>query len=295
MGENPRAALYAGMNIDAEHPAGHGGLGALAGLAGMSEVAGIAHQLQRNLSPGYGYAAIIVAWLARAPSCWRSWSGVPSLDCWSAAISCRSRIGLPAAIAPMLQGTILFFLLGGEILARYRLVRTKINMRHSSDGIGLDNVAIGIVRHEDGIVLVQQETNKDPIGYCQVGSWSLVSFIVNGLIREIREEVGVEVTEVGRLACLSQIDRPEHGIQAMFFILRSRHGLALPERRPDDEILSVELVRWADAINRLEANGGWLGVREPLLAYLRGETHAGGIWFYREDAEVQRLVAYLPG
>ena len=39
--------------------------GALAGLAGMSEVAGIGHQLQRNLSPGYGYTAIIVAWLGR--------------------------------------------------------------------------------------------------------------------------------------------------------------------------------------------------------------------------------------
>src|SRR3712207_8443012 len=39
--------------------------GGLAGLAGMSEVAGIGHQLQRNLSPGYGYTAIIVAWLGR--------------------------------------------------------------------------------------------------------------------------------------------------------------------------------------------------------------------------------------
>nr|MBA3416784.1 ABC transporter permease [Chloroflexia bacterium] len=32
-------------------------------------------------------------------------------------------MGLPAAIAPMLQGIVLFFLLGGELLSRYRLVR----------------------------------------------------------------------------------------------------------------------------------------------------------------------------
>jgi ABC-type uncharacterized transport system permease subunit len=32
-------------------------------------------------------------------------------------------LGLPAAIAPMLQGTILFFLLGGDILTRYRITK----------------------------------------------------------------------------------------------------------------------------------------------------------------------------
>jgi simple sugar transport system permease protein len=32
-------------------------------------------------------------------------------------------LGLPAAVAPMLQGTILFFLLGGDVLTRYRITR----------------------------------------------------------------------------------------------------------------------------------------------------------------------------
>ncbi len=61
MGENPRAALYAGMPTRRTILLVMALSGALAGLAGMSEVAGIGHQLQRNLSPGYGYAAIIVA------------------------------------------------------------------------------------------------------------------------------------------------------------------------------------------------------------------------------------------
>lgn len=39
--------------------------GALAGLAGAGEVSAIAGRLERGLSPGYGYTAIIVAWLAR--------------------------------------------------------------------------------------------------------------------------------------------------------------------------------------------------------------------------------------
>ena len=97
--------------------------GALAGLAGMSEVAGIGHQLQRNLSPGYGYAAIIVAWLARLHPI-----GAVLVAFLLAALTVggdqlQMSLGLPAAIAPMLQGTILFFLLGGDILTRYRLIK----------------------------------------------------------------------------------------------------------------------------------------------------------------------------
>ena len=39
--------------------------GALAGLAGMSEVTGVVHRLQDRISPGYGFTAIIIAYLAR--------------------------------------------------------------------------------------------------------------------------------------------------------------------------------------------------------------------------------------
>jgi simple sugar transport system permease protein len=124
MGENPRAALYAGLPLKRSIILVMALSGALAGLAGMSEVAGIGHQLQRNLSPGYGYAAIIVAWLARLHP-----FGAVLVAFLLAALTVggdqiQMSLGLPAAIAPMLQGTILFFLLGGDVLTRYRLVRT---------------------------------------------------------------------------------------------------------------------------------------------------------------------------
>jgi general nucleoside transport system permease protein len=123
MGENPRAALYAGMPTKRTIVLVMALSGALAGLAGMSEVAGIGHQLQRNLSPGYGYAAIIVAWLARLHP-----FGAVLVAFLLAALTVggdqiQMSLGLPAAIAPMLQGTILFFLLGGDVLTRYRITR----------------------------------------------------------------------------------------------------------------------------------------------------------------------------
>ncbi|MFL5732090.1 MAG: ABC transporter permease [Chloroflexia bacterium] len=121
IGENQRAARYAGIDIVRNILLVMALSGALAGIAGMSEVAGVAHQLQRNLSPGYGYTAIIVAWLARL----NPWAIVVVSFLFAGLLvggdQLQISMGLPAAIAPMLQGTILFFLLGGEVLARYRI------------------------------------------------------------------------------------------------------------------------------------------------------------------------------
>ncbi len=125
IGENERAARYAGINIRRNILLVMALSGGLAGIAGMSEVAGIAHQLQRNLSPGYGFTAIIVAWLAKL----NPWMVIVVAFLLAGLLvggdQLQMSLGLPSAIAPMLQGMILFFLLGSEILTRYRLVRVR--------------------------------------------------------------------------------------------------------------------------------------------------------------------------
>ena len=125
MGESDRAARYAGMSTRRTIVLVMALSGAICGLAGMSEVTGIGQQLQRNLSPGYGYTAIIVAWVGRLHP-----AGIVLVAFALAALlvggdQIQMSMGLPAAIAPMLQGIILFFLLGGELLTRYRLVRRR--------------------------------------------------------------------------------------------------------------------------------------------------------------------------
>lgn len=121
MGKNERAARYAGMSVTKMILIVMAISGALAGLAGVSEVAGIGHQLQRNLSPGYGYTAIIVAWVGRLNP-----YGIVLVSFLMAVLlvggdQLQTSMGLPSAVAPMLQGILLFFLLGGEILTRYRI------------------------------------------------------------------------------------------------------------------------------------------------------------------------------
>ena len=65
IGDNARAAEYAGINITRNTVLVMMLSGALAGLAGMSEIAGVVHRLQTSISPGYGFTGIIVAFLAR--------------------------------------------------------------------------------------------------------------------------------------------------------------------------------------------------------------------------------------
>ena len=121
IGDNPRAARYGGMHIGRMTVIVMAISGALAGLAGMSEVAGVGHQLERTVSAGYGYTAIIVAWLARLHPL-----GIVVVSFLLSAIlvgsdQLQTSIGLPGSVGPMLQGALLFFLLGSDILTRFRL------------------------------------------------------------------------------------------------------------------------------------------------------------------------------
>lgn len=138
MGQNDRAARYAGMPTKRMIVIVMMLSGALAGLAGMAEVGGIGHQLQRNFSPGYGYTAIIVAWIGRLNP-----FGIIVVSFLLASLlvggdQLQGSVGLPAAVAPMLQGIILFFLLGGDVLTRYRIrwTRSESAVPVAGDGRG---------------------------------------------------------------------------------------------------------------------------------------------------------------
>lgn len=135
IGESPAAARYAGMNIKKNICIVLLLSGGLAGIAGMSEVSGIAGRLQHGLSPGYGYTAIIIAWLARLhPASLALVSFLfGGLLVGGYAIQL---IGLPAATVNMLQGLILFFVLGGQILTNYTIRFSRAPKEITSKEVG---------------------------------------------------------------------------------------------------------------------------------------------------------------
>jgi simple sugar transport system permease protein len=139
IGENQEAARYAGISIARDIILVMLLSGGLAGLAGMAEVAGISHRLQQGLAVGYGFTAIIVAWLAKL----NPW-GVILVSILMAALlvggdQIQITMGLPASMALVLQGAILFFMLGGDIFTRYRvriLRRPAVSRQPSQVGAG---------------------------------------------------------------------------------------------------------------------------------------------------------------
>ncbi len=116
IGDNPEAARYAGMNLSRTIILTMVVSGGLAGLAGMSELAGAVHRLQENFSPGYGFTAIIVAWLARLNPL-----AVILVGYLFGGLLVGGDVIQPAGIPLMIQGIILFCVISADTFTRYRI------------------------------------------------------------------------------------------------------------------------------------------------------------------------------
>lgn len=95
--------------------------GALAGIAGLNEVAGPVGQLLPTISPGYGYTAIIVAFLGRLHPLGIVIAALLIALSYIGGEAAQMSMNLPVAVASVFQGMLLFFLLACEVLIRYRV------------------------------------------------------------------------------------------------------------------------------------------------------------------------------
>jgi len=116
IGDNPQAARYAGIPIVRNTVLVMMLSGGLAGLAGMSEISGVVHRLQGAISPGYGFTAIIVAWLAKLNP-----FAVVLVSVLFGSLILAGREIQPSGIPKLIQGIILFMLIASEVLLRYRI------------------------------------------------------------------------------------------------------------------------------------------------------------------------------
>jgi simple sugar transport system permease protein len=121
----PAAANYAG--ISAARTVWMGMLigGACAGLAGVNEVAGPLGQLQPSVSPGYGFAAIIVAFVGRLHPVGIVFASLLMSLLYLGGESAQMGLALPSAVTGLFQGTLLFFLLAADVFIHYRLRRVR--------------------------------------------------------------------------------------------------------------------------------------------------------------------------
>ncbi len=120
IGDNPKAAEYAGIPIKRNIVLVMMVSGALAGLAGMSEISGVVHRLQGAISPGYGFTGIIIAWLAKLNP-----FAVIIVSILFGALLLAGREIQPSGIPKMIQGIVLVCLIASDFFTRYRVRVTR--------------------------------------------------------------------------------------------------------------------------------------------------------------------------
>jgi len=121
IGNNPAAAQTQGINIARQVMIALLLAGALSGLAGVCEVTGISRRLQQGLSIGYGYTAIIVAWLAQLNPIAAIFVAVLMAALLVGGDQVQMMMGLPAAMGLVIQGMLLFPMLAGSLFTEYKL------------------------------------------------------------------------------------------------------------------------------------------------------------------------------
>jgi ABC-type uncharacterized transport system permease subunit len=116
----PAAANYAGISARRNVWLGMLAGGACAGFAGVGEAAGPIGQLLPSMSPGYGFAAIIVAFVGRLHPAGIALASLLMSLLYLGGESAQMNLALPSAVTGLFQGTLLFFLLAADVLVDYR-------------------------------------------------------------------------------------------------------------------------------------------------------------------------------
>ncbi len=120
-GNAPRAGRFAGFSREKMVTFCFLLSGGLAGLAGVTEIASVVGQLQPQVSPGYGFAAIIVAFLGRLNPIGAIFAGLLLALSYLGGEAAQITLGISDKIARVFQGMLLFFVLACDTLILYRI------------------------------------------------------------------------------------------------------------------------------------------------------------------------------
>ena len=118
---SPTAARYAGFSQNTLIYSAFAICGACAGIAGLGEVSGPIGLLYRDISPNYGFTAIIVAFLGRLHPLGIMFASLVIALTYLGAEDAQLFLQIPASVGFVFQGLVLFFLLGTDLLVNFKL------------------------------------------------------------------------------------------------------------------------------------------------------------------------------
>ena len=122
---SPKASRYAGFNQTKLVYISFAICGGLAGIAGVGEVTGPIGLIYRDISPNYGFTAIIVAFLGRLHPLGIIFSSLAIALTYLGAEDAQLFMQVPQAVGFVFQGLVLFYLLGADLLINYRITFRK--------------------------------------------------------------------------------------------------------------------------------------------------------------------------
>lgn len=159
-------------------------------------------------------------------------------------------------------------------------------------------VVAALIRQDDSILLVRQQGPADP-----APNWAMPGGVVeagetllDALSREVREETGLTVDDSGSLLAVAQIDdRVEDLLVTAFTFAVGGWSGELAPADPDSFILEARFLPVDEAIAHLTASQPEPPMRDPVVAYLRGDAPPGAFYLYRRaPAHPLTLTTSLP-
>jgi len=145
-------------------------------------------------------------------------------------------------------------------------------------------IVVGLLRKGDDVLLVRQQGPEDV-----VPNWALPGgaveqgeLLTGALAREVREETGLSVVNLGPLLySLQHVNANTNEAVVVFVFEVSQWEGELQSADPQQVVMEARFMSTAEALDKLQQQLPWRVMREPLLAHLRGEAQPGAVWLYR--------------
>lgn len=171
----------------------------------------------------------------------------------------------------------------------------------AQDSLQTYTTVSALIRRSGEILLVHQFRKQDPYPnwFLPGGRLEHGELIGEGLAREVREETGLDVIEVGPLAYVTQTLDTRESTQSLAFVFEIDDWIGeVKVDDPDGVVSEARFCSLDEALALLEKMP-WHSMRVPLQAYLRDEHRAGTVWMYanrgEESEQYPTFAGVLPG
>jgi 8-oxo-dGTP diphosphatase len=142
-------------------------------------------------------------------------------------------------------------------------------------------VAVAVARRRGAVLLVGQRRGQSAL------AWSLPAGAAEGfepavdtLNRELKEETGLQVAAVHRLAYIVQVDQPADNARTLALVFETSVAGEPRPGDPDGEVEAAQFFALDEAVRLLGALPS-RAMAEPAIEYLTGASPAGTFWSYR--------------